>query len=168
MSYIIYDNYQRGGGGRAINSVYVGSRYQRGHGFGGFLGGLLRSVLPYLKSGARFVGKEALKTGIIVIEDIENKGVGFNEALKERSKESIKNLKRKAVEKMGDIMQGKGYKKGNKKRKRQSVKKRVKRKKKVVKRLNSKKRKKPIKKSNKKKKTGRKQKLRTITAIFGQ
>ena len=165
MAYTTYNSYQVGGsGGLGVKNIYVGSRFQRGHGIGGFLGGLLRTVLPYLKSGARYVGKEAFKAGINVIDDIESKGANFNEAIKERSKESLKNIKRKATEKMGDIMQGRGYKRGNTKKKRQSVKKRTKRKKKPVKRLNSKKNK---KKTKNKRKSSNKQSLRKITDIFG-
>ena len=121
MSYITYYNYQVGGGS-GVKTVYIGSRFQRGHGIGSFLGGLLRGVLPYLKSGARFLSKQAFNTGINVIDDVENIGSSFREALKERSKETIKNLKRRAGEKVGDIMLGSGYKNSNKKKKRQSVK----------------------------------------------
>lgn len=42
---------------------YSGMHSQRGHGLGSFLGGLFRSVLPLLKSGARVLGNEALRAG---------------------------------------------------------------------------------------------------------
>ena len=168
MSYIAYYNYQVGGGGDGVKTVYIGSRFQRGHGIGSFLGGLLRGVLPYLKSGARFLSKEAFKTGINVIDDIENRGSGFREAVKERSKETIKNLKRRAGEKVGDLMLGSGYKNSKKKKKRQSVQKHSKKRKKSLKRLKNKKNKKVKKKTkSKKKKVNKKAKLRKVSDIFG-
>jgi len=58
-------------GKRRRNSVFfVGSLYQRG--IGSFLGGLFRKILPYLNKGARTVGREVLRAGINVIEDVEN------------------------------------------------------------------------------------------------
>lgn len=89
--------------------VYVGAPYQRGHGIGSFLGGLFRRVLPYLSRGARAIGKEALRAGINVMEDVEN-NTPFKEALKNRVKESRGNLKRKAEEKLSKLMKGSGYK----------------------------------------------------------
>jgi len=50
-------------------------------GIGSFLGGLFRKILPYLGKGARAIGKEALRAGINVIEDVEN-----NTPLKEAMK----------------------------------------------------------------------------------
>lgn len=96
----------RGGG---IPRVFVGAPYQRGHGIGSFLGGLFRKVLPYLTKGVRAVGKEALRTGINVIEDVEN-NTPFKVALGNRLKESRGNLKRKAEEKINSLMKGSGYK----------------------------------------------------------
>lgn len=96
----------RGGG---IPRVFVGAPYQRGHGIGSFLGGLFRRVLPFLSKGARAVGKEALRAGINVIEDVEN-NTPWKEAIKTRLKESRRNLKRKATEKISNLMRGSGYK----------------------------------------------------------
>lgn len=172
MACVKYYNYQVGGGGFGVRNVFIGSRFQRGHGIGSFLGGLMRTVLPYLKSGARFLGKEAFKAGINIIDDVENKGVGFREAVNTHSKESFKNIKRRASKTVGDYMNGDGYKRSNKKRKSQSVKVRSKKSKKVLKRLNNKKKKNIKKKNTKKKtknkkKTNKKQKVRNITDIFG-
>jgi len=46
---------------------------QRGNGIGSFFRGLFRFVKPLLYSGAKAVGKEALKTGSNIITDILNK-----------------------------------------------------------------------------------------------
>ena len=61
---------QSGGGGE-IGPVYRDSfRMQRGNGMGTFFRGVLRSVKLILYSGAKAVGKEALKTGSHIITDI--------------------------------------------------------------------------------------------------
>lgn len=95
--------------GCGISRVYSGAPLQRGNGIGSFLGGLFRRVIPILKSGARVLGKEALRTGVSVMEDMDA-NTPFKEALKKRVIESGHNLKRKATEKLGNLMKGSGYK----------------------------------------------------------
>ena len=105
-----YEDYyatQVGGGG--ISQIYVGSPYQRGHGIGSFLGGLFRRVLPFLARGARAVGKEALRAGINVMDDVEH-NMPLKRSVKSRFEESGGNLKRKAMEKVQNLMNGSGYK----------------------------------------------------------
>lgn len=114
--YDAYFDTQTGGGGigrsgyGGISHVYIGSPNQRGHGIGSFLGGLFRRIMPLLKQGARTVGKEALRSGINVANDILDKGMHPREAFKTRLRESGTNLKRKAEEKINNLMQGSGYK----------------------------------------------------------
>jgi len=61
-------------GGGEIGPVYRASfRVQRGNGIGSFFRGLFRFVKPLLYSGAKAVGKEALKTGSNIMTDILNK-----------------------------------------------------------------------------------------------
>jgi len=106
-----FDARDTGRGG--IPHVFVGSPYQRGHGIRSFLGGLFRGfrkILPFLNKGACAVGKEALRAGINVIEDVEN-NKSLKEAVKSRLAESRGNLKRKAKEKMNSLMRESGYKK---------------------------------------------------------
>lgn len=105
-----YDGLQNGGTrGGGIPQVFVGSPYQRGHGIGSFLGGLFRRVLPYLTRGLGAVGKEALRAGVNIIEDVENK-MPLKVAAKHRFEQSRDNLKRKAREKISSLMKGTGYK----------------------------------------------------------
>lgn len=47
--------------------LFRGNRYQRGSGLFSALGGLFRTVLPFLKSGAKAIGKEAFKVGANVL-----------------------------------------------------------------------------------------------------
>jgi len=71
--YTLYYVNQSGGGGE-IGPVYRASfRVQRGNGIGSFFRGLFRFVKPLLYSGAKAVGKEALKTGSNIITDMLNK-----------------------------------------------------------------------------------------------
>jgi hypothetical protein len=62
-------------GGGEIDPVYKASfRVQSGHGIGSFVRGLFRFVKPLLYSGAKAVGKQALKTGSNILTDLLNKG----------------------------------------------------------------------------------------------
>lgn len=102
-----YIKYYEDQAGKGIN-VYRGAPYQKGHGIGSFLGGLFRSVLPLLKSGAKAVGREALRTGAHVLGDIvEHRPV--RESFKNRINEAGLNLKRKVDDKVR-VMAGSGIK----------------------------------------------------------
>ena len=73
----IYDELQFGGGNieRGVGRVYIGSRYQRGHGgFRSFLSGLFRFVLPLLQRGGKAVEKEALRAEMSVVSDVASNG----------------------------------------------------------------------------------------------
>lgn len=153
------------GGGLGVRNFYTGSRYQRGNGVGSWLGGLLRKILPYVASGAKAVGKEALRAGARVVDDVTNNGVNLKEAFKTRARESRKTLRNKAADKLSEMMKGDGYKSRSRKRGRQSRKKRA-----SGRTVSSKKR--IVKKKVKKRKTtvGRKKKrasVRSIADIFG-
>ena len=64
-----YVNQSGGGGGSEIGPVYRASfRVQRGKGIGSFFRELFRFVKPLLYSGAKAVGKEALKTGYSITD----------------------------------------------------------------------------------------------------
>ena len=61
-----------GGGGHGIGPVYSVSPFvQRGHGIGSFLRGLWRTVQPVLWSGAKSLGREALRTGENIMTEID-------------------------------------------------------------------------------------------------
>ena len=160
--YARYYDEQIGGGG--VRNVFAGSTFQRGRGVGAWLGGLFRRILPYVTSGAKAVGKETLRAGLKVVDDVANTGVNFKEAVKSRAKESGRNLKRKAADKISEIMEGSGYKTTvNGKRRRQSRKKRTRTrtagsKKKTSKRKST---------ASKKKKKKKRKALRDISDIFG-
>jgi hypothetical protein len=50
--------------------VYVGTRYQRGHGLGSIFGALFKVAVPLLKKGAKTLGRKALKTSLNIAEDV--------------------------------------------------------------------------------------------------
>ena len=121
--YTRYYDEQIGGGWSGVRNVFAGSSFQRGRGIGSWLGGLIRRILPYVRSGAKTVGKETLRAGMKVIDDVANNGVNFKESIKSRAGESGRLLKRKAAEKITEIMKGSGYKTTRRvKRQRQSTK----------------------------------------------
>lgn len=104
-----YEHYYSHQAGSGIGVIYKGVPYQRGHGIGSFLGGLFRSVLPLLSSGARVIGKEALNTGVGLLSDMVSSRP-IEESIKSRLKEASSNLKRKADNKIDRInMSGSGY-----------------------------------------------------------
>ena len=76
---------------------------QRGNGIGSFFRGLFRFVKPFLFSGAKAVGKEALKTGSHIITDILNKGPEqpVGDIFKTRFSEAMGNLEQKIKKMMG-------------------------------------------------------------------
>lgn len=102
-----YVKYYEDQAGNGIN-VFRGASFQRGHGIGGFLGGLFRTVLPLIKSGARAIGKQALSTGVGLLGDVVDKKP-FKQSFKSRMSEAGENLKRKAESKVRQ-MSGSGLK----------------------------------------------------------
>lgn len=105
-----YEHYYSHQAGSGIGVIYKGAAYQRGHGIGSFLGGLFRSVLPLLSSGARVVGKEALNAGVGLLSDMVN-ARPMEDSIKTRLKDATSNLKRKAHDKIDRLnMSGSGYK----------------------------------------------------------
>lgn len=104
-----YEKYYSQQAGSGIGVIYKGAPYQRGHGIGSFLGGLFRSIIPLLSSGAKTVGKEVLRSGVGLISDMVNTRPA-DDSIRERLHEVTTNLKRKADNKIERIMKGSGYK----------------------------------------------------------
>jgi len=77
---------QAGGG-----HFYAGSSYQKGYGIGSWLGGLFRSVLPILRSGAIAVGKEAARAASHVLADVAA-GDNVKSSFKKHAGEAANNL----------------------------------------------------------------------------
>lgn len=107
----------RRAGHGGVNNVYLSSTYQRGHGIGGFLGGIMRKTIPYAKQTAKEIGKEvgkkAFRRGMNTASNFLDKHLNAQDSPDERSSECAKNLKRTANEKIDTLMQGSGYKMRN-------------------------------------------------------
>lgn len=92
---------------------YQGTVLQKGYGIGGFFAKLFRSAMPFLWSGAKAVGKEALRTGTQVANDVLT-GENFKTSLRARAKESGKLLAKKAIHKADEMIGRGGHKRKRK------------------------------------------------------
>lgn len=95
----LYTTYYLNQAGSGYGGIYSGPVYQRGYGIGSFLGGLFRAVIPLLKKGSMIFGKECLKSGLDVINDIEN-NEEVVDSLKRRGSELYRNVKKRAMDNM--------------------------------------------------------------------
>lgn len=91
-SKLAYENYYSNQAGSGM-PIFVGSKNQRGHGFGSLLSGLFKTVAPILKSGLSKLGKHAASTGISIAGDVL-RGQDIKDSAKNRALEGIKNLGR--------------------------------------------------------------------------
>ena len=69
MTKNIFEDYYTRQAGHGL-PVFMGNRYQRGHGLGNILGGLARMVVPVLKRGGQTLLKEGLRTGADILGDV--------------------------------------------------------------------------------------------------
>lgn len=96
MSFENYYINQCGGGGE----FFTGRRYQKGHGLGNILGGLVRATLPVLKRTAISLGKDVASTGLVqggrLIEDIIH-GKPVKKSMKKRAIEGGRVLINKRI-----------------------------------------------------------------------
>lgn len=85
-----YDHYyvQQAGGGLP---VYGGVISQKGHGLGSILGGLFRGAIPLLKNVGKVVGRQVLKSGLNVANDVVS-GANVKKSLKRRAAEGAMSL----------------------------------------------------------------------------
>jgi len=70
--------------------VFVGARFQKGHGLGSILSGLFRRVLPFLKANSRNFAHNLIDTGLNVAQDVFDNGKKLGNSIKERVPEGIK------------------------------------------------------------------------------
>jgi hypothetical protein len=83
----MYEDYYLKQSGSGL-PVFQGSRGQRGHGIGSILSGLFRTAMPILKRGLTFFGKEALRTGANIANDVAD-GQTLGNSAKRRISERI-------------------------------------------------------------------------------
>ena len=76
--------------------VFTGLRYQRGHGLGNMLRALGKIALPVLKSGAKVLGKQALKTAAQVANDVAS-GAPIKKAVKKRVVQRVQKVTKRVA-----------------------------------------------------------------------
>jgi len=86
----LYEDYYVKQSGNGM-PVFHGARMQRGHGLGSILSGLFRRAWPVIQSGAKAFGKQFLKTGLQVANDVVE-GQTFKESGMKRVPEGIKSF----------------------------------------------------------------------------
>lgn len=86
-------------------AYYKGVAHQRGNGLGGIFRSMFRMVLPLFKSGAKAIGKQALKSGVDIANDYMQ-GKDVRNAARERMKEAAKSLTDKASTKVKSMVGG--------------------------------------------------------------
>lgn len=108
-----YDRYYMSQAGNGL-SHYKGVPNMRGHGIGSLLRGLFRSVFPMFKSGARALGREAVRAGSNVVGDLlQDKP--FKQSLTTRLREGGTNLHKRFDDKINS-MSGSGLKRMKRRR----------------------------------------------------
>ncbi|GFV77441.1 uncharacterized protein F54H12.2 [Trichonephila clavipes] len=101
-----YEDYFVNQAGNGL-SYYQGQSFQKGYGIGGWFKRLFRSALPFLSRGAKSVGKEVLRTGTQIANDLLE-GRNLQESAEERAKETGRILAKKAIIKKQTICSVKG------------------------------------------------------------
>lgn len=91
----MYESYYLKQSGSGV-PVFVGSRGQRGHGIGSVLGGLFRSAVPMLKRGLANFGRQALRTGLDIANDVVEGG-NFRESAKRHAVSGLKDFARNTI-----------------------------------------------------------------------
>jgi hypothetical protein len=89
-------------------TYFAGSASQKGYGIGSFLGGLFRTIVPFLASGARSIGQEALRAGSHVLADVVSGAVPVGSSVQMHAQQAGRNLLTKAA----DRMRGNGARRG--------------------------------------------------------
>lgn len=108
-----FEEYYSNQGGNGL-PYYKGISLQRGSGLGGIFKSMYRMVLPLFKSGARALGKQALKSGIDIANDYVQ-GKDLKTASEQRAREAAKILTDKASTKVKTMIGGNKRKRVKKK-----------------------------------------------------
>lgn len=94
-----YENYYMSQVGHGM-PYFSGAQYQKGYGLGNIFSSIAKSFLPLVKSGARAIGKQVLRSGVGLASDVLQ-GKNIKQAAVERAKVAGVNLlqsaKRKAT-----------------------------------------------------------------------
>ena len=80
-------------------TVYSGPIYMTGHGIGSHLAKIFHTIFPFIQSGAKKIGKEILRTGANIIQDVTEQNMPIRQSFKTRSREAVQR-----------VISGSGYK----------------------------------------------------------
>lgn len=97
-----YEEYYTNQAGNGL-SYYRGIPLQRGSGLGGIFRSMFRMAVPLFKKGAKALGKQFLRTGVEVANDVIQ-GKDVKSAVKQRAKEAGKSLTDKAANKVKNMI----------------------------------------------------------------
>jgi len=100
-------------------NVFHGGQIQRGYGLGSFFSSLARRALPFLKQGARTLGRAVLKTGVNVAQDVLA-GKNLKQSARSRIGQSAQSLKEQALNQLTG-QRGSGQKSLKRKKPQRSV-----------------------------------------------
>ena len=84
-------------GGQMV--VFHGTPYQRGYGLGSFFQSLARKALPFIKQGAKTLGRAALDTGVNIAQDVLA-GNNLKTAARSRVRQTAKTLREQAFNRL--------------------------------------------------------------------
>ena len=104
MKQNMYETYYLNQAGFGGLPYYKGSPYQRGYGLGGILGGVMRTIVPMLKSTGKTLLREGLKTGTGILADAID-GQNIKESASSRFRQSARRLARTANQHLSDRLQ---------------------------------------------------------------
>src|SRR5258705_6897006 len=105
---LVHDYYNLQGGG-GVGTVFVGQRFQRGHGLGSFFDGLFRSAMPLITRGLQALGRQALSSGGEVLDDVMH-GQPLRESFVSRTRDGAQILGGKLKLKLDEFQSGSGAK----------------------------------------------------------
>ena len=78
---------------------FQGQQYQRGAGLGSIFRGIFRALLPIAKSAGKVVGRQALKTGALIANDVVA-GTSIKAAAKRRGRQGAAKVLKRASRKL--------------------------------------------------------------------
>ena len=98
-----------------MDRMFVGRKTMRGSGLGGFFSSLFRRIIPYIKTGGKYLATAAAQTGVNTARDIIG-GANPRQALKRRIADTSDRMLDEVKAKIRRKMTGRGLKKRLKKR----------------------------------------------------
>lgn len=107
----LYEEYYTRQCGGSLDG-FEGALYQKGYGLGSLFRGLFRSALPLMKRGIKTIGKEALKSGVLVAHDVIS-GESPRNAVKKRMTNAVSKI-------LGNNQKGSGIRKRKRSTRKQS------------------------------------------------